>query len=489
MGHSPAEKALYLGEAHDAPDANWGDDFITETKLRALERKLKSCSHYQVVGSSSLQAYTAQAECDRMVEEKKKRRANDKRTMARCSRLIQLLKEKVGYGLDKNWRKELTAIEDTLKAQGRPGVEEHSREEFQAQQERTNQRCSVLAGYRPRDSRLARALADCAGGDAGVGSMRHWEAFSESPLGESQAVSLLASAVVEQVENLLSFCAAVASQEYFNHLIKVLVEGWRDRRSCAGCHMASVPLTKLTITPCAHSLCVECFRKCVDDKGKCCACGQPLQLRDLHALDDEVVKSATLGKQSIVIESAGRKVNDAKDDSFFDKHGTKLTVLVERLQQLRKDDPTAKAILFVQFDDMKAQVAAALRDAQIPTAQLRGSVSQRASTIRDWQENPDSKIYVLLLSLQDSASGTNLTAGSHVVFVHPMLASTSERAVAQELQAIGRARRHGQQRETLHVWRFVTNGTIEADITKHALTALAKHDSAAKAFCQERLKK
>merc|ERR1712113_897286 len=90
--------------------------------------------------------------------------------------------------------------------------------------------------------------------------------------------------------------------------------------------------------------------------------------------------------------------------------------------------------------------------------------------------------YVLLLSLQDSASGTNLTAGSHVVFVHPMLASTAERAVAQELQAIGRARRHGQQRDTLHVWRFVTNGTLELEITKHHLKTLSRHE----ADCQAR---
>merc|ERR1712113_1343841 len=134
------------------------------------------------------------------------------------------------------------------------------------------------------------------------------------------------------------------------------------------------------------------------------------------------------------------------------------------------------------FDDLKFQVAAALREAGIPTAQLKGSVSQRAHIIRDWQENPDSKIFVLLLSLAESASGTNLTAGSHIVFVHPMLASTPERAIAQELQAIGRARRHGQQRDTLHVWRFVTDGTIEQDITKHRLTTLSKHE----ADCQAR---
>merc|ERR1712113_732011 len=86
------------------------------------------------------------------------------------------------------------------------------------------------------------------------------------------------------------------------------------------------------------------------------------------------------------------------------------------------------------------------------------------------------KIFVLLLSLSESASGTNLTAGSHVVFLHPMLASTPERAVAQELQAIGRARRHGQLRDTLHVWRFVTDGTLEQEITKHHLATLYKHE-------------
>merc|ERR1711862_659447 len=72
---------------------------------------------------------------------------------------------------------------------------------------------------------------------------------------------------------------------------------------------------------------------------------------------------------------------------------------------------------------------------------------------------------LLLLSLDESASGTNLTAANHVIIVHRMDAATSEEAVAFEMQAVGRVRRPGQLRK-IHVWRFVTVGTIEQRITE-----------------------
>merc|ERR1711920_962790 len=111
----------------------------------------------------------------------------------------------------------------------------------------------------------------------------------------------------------------------------------------------------------------------------------------------------------------------------------------------------------------------------ISCAQLQGSTSARGNIIQDWQTNDASSTYVLILSLAQSASGTNLTAASHVVFLHPMLASTAERAVGHELQAIGRARRHGQRRETVHVWRFVTADTVEQAITERHQAALWEH--------------
>merc|ERR1719265_1355378 len=46
-----------------------------------------------------------------------------------------------------------------------------------------------------------------------------------------------------------------------------------------------------------------------------------------------------------------------------------------------------------------------------------------------------------------------------------MEAATREEAVAFEMQAVGRVRRPGQQRK-IHIWRFVTVGTIEQQMTE-----------------------
>merc|ERR1719162_1354837 len=109
---------------------------------------------------------------------------------------------------------------------------------------------------------------------------------------------------------------------------------------------------------------------------------------------------------------------------------------------------------------------------------LQGQVGQRANVIREWQQNASSSTFVLMLSLAQSASGTNLTAASHVVFLHPMLAPTAERSVAHELQAIGRARRHGQRKDVVHVWRFVTVGTVEQDLTQRHQSELWAREQA-----------
>merc|ERR1711924_190075 len=119
------------------------------------------------------------------------------------------------------------------------------------------------------------------------------------------------------------------------------------------------------------------------------------------------------------------------DDSHLRRYGTKLEKVAKKLLELRQGDPTTKVIVFVQFEDLKAKVFAALTDFKVSAVELRADALERAEIIRDWQHNPFSDTFVLLLSLAESASGTNLTAARHVFFLHPMLAPTQERAVAQ----------------------------------------------------------
>ena len=71
---------------------------------------------------------------------------------------------------------------------------------------------------------------------------------------------------------------------------------------------------------------------------------------------------------------------------------------------------------------------------------------------------------VLLMSLEKAASGANLTKANHILFVHPMCAATTSKVKKYEEQAIGRARRYGQEKNEVHVWRFLTLNTLETEL-------------------------
>lgn len=128
------------------------------------------------------------------------------------------------------------------------------------------------------------------------------------------------------------------------------------------------------------------------------------------------------------------------------------------------EDHQSKIICFVQWEDLNHKLSLALEEFGVQHLTLRGSVWARRAVLTRFQFEDDSP-RLLLLSLQESASGTNLTAANHVIMVHPMEAATREEAVAFEMQAVGRVRRPGQQRK-IHIWRFVTVGTIEQKITE-----------------------
>ena len=67
-----------------------------------------------------------------------------------------------------------------------------------------------------------------------------------------------------------------------------------------------------------------------------------------------------------------------------------------------------------------------------------------------------------MLSLKNSASGTNLTEATHIFFVEPINQSKSE-CIAIEGQAIGRACRIGQKKE-IKIIRILCKDTIEEEI-------------------------
>jgi len=94
-----------------------------------------------------------------------------------------------------------------------------------------------------------------------------------------------------------------------------------------------------------------------------------------------------------------------------------------------------------------------------------GTLKQKVRILHEFTEGGEDAARILVLSLKEAASGTNLFIANHVIFVHPMLCNNSEEARRYELQAIGRVRRFGQTKK-VHIHRYVTADTIEEELVK-----------------------
>ena len=96
---------------------------------------------------------------------------------------------------------------------------------------------------------------------------------------------------------------------------------------------------------------------------------------------------------------------------------------------------------------------------------VKGNVWSRNSAIHKFKagktnEGNDNK--VIMLSLKNAASGTNLTESTHILFVEPINASKEEcRAI--EDQAIARACRIGQKQKIILI-RILIEKSIEEEI-------------------------
>jgi len=260
------------------------------------------------------------------------------------------------------------------------------------------------------------------------------------------------------------------SLQFYNSQLNTLAhQADEEETECSVCLESMCDLSKTCILPCSHVFHTECCRAVLTKNPHCPECRAPVERAHI---------------KSVVMEL---KPPEPKDEAAapkemsmaWKKNGSKLNAVAARLREIRRQDPTAKALVFVQWADLEAKVCRALKDHGVPYFHLGGDRSLRrfrrgdqldrndGAIMRNFQEDTSADApFVLVLSLQRAAAGTNLTAANHVLFVHPMNAETVETAAAYERQALGRVRRIGQTREEVHVWRFVTKETVEEHICK-----------------------
>jgi len=143
------------------------------------------------------------------------------------------------------------------------------------------------------------------------------------------------------------------------------------------------------------------------------------------------------------------------------KHGTKMGNLIQYINKI-KNNPITRIIIFSQWDKMLHLIGNTLEENGIKNVYVKGNVHQRNKAIQTFKTSSDVK--VIMLSLENAASGTNLTEATHIFIIDPISGEESE-VQQTEAQAIGRVHRRGQQ-HPLVVIRMIMKDTIEHDIYK-----------------------
>ncbi|RDW92414.1 hypothetical protein BP5796_01808 [Coleophoma crateriformis] len=220
---------------------------------------------------------------------------------------------------------------------------------------------------------------------------------------------------------------------------------------CGGCDEINPSLPDITIfSTCGHTVCKKCYIK-------------------FSPIEDCPIESCSASSKSfeqIRIGYIGDQSTDAVHGPYF---GQKISDLVDLIKNIRRHYELSKTtggiLLFVQYDEIRTVIEEAFTEFEIGFTFLDDS-NKSSDALNAWQSGRDDT-QVLLLKLGDaSASGANLTRANHVIFYHPYhIRGVSAQAAYrdQKLQAIGRARRHGQKHD-VHVYEMLSSNTIDVDI-------------------------
>ena len=140
------------------------------------------------------------------------------------------------------------------------------------------------------------------------------------------------------------------------------------------------------------------------------------------------------------------------------KKQNKLTAIVNSIQQAPSED---KIIVYTQFHTLVERLEEMFIELGLRYIVLKGQPSEINIALNKFKKIPDIK--VLLMSVEQAASGINVTEANHVLFAHPIFGMPFEKAALTYSQCIGRAYRIGQCKKVF-VKLFVTSDSLEDDM-------------------------
>ncbi len=239
---------------------------------------------------------------------------------------------------------------------------------------------------------------------------------------------------------LKNYQTKIAESKFILSTLEKITENSFDNEenTCVICYdIMSEPI----MTPCAHLFCSNCINTCIKIKPECPMCKGSIKLNQL----------VNVKKKEDTIEE---HINP-----LTAKYGSKLGKLIQMVRTLLTQD--ARIIIFSQWDEMLLLIRKSLLENGVDCSFISGNVYKRNKAISKFKLGGNNNS-VILLSLENSASGTNLTEASHIFFVEP-IDHIKESINAIEGQAIGRAVRLGQK-QVVEIIRILCKDTIEEEI-------------------------
>jgi SNF2 family DNA or RNA helicase len=242
--------------------------------------------------------------------------------------------------------------------------------------------------------------------------------------------------------------------------------------------------TKAIITKCRHVLCIECFENLMGRQSKvpCPECREPIikssvitvKVSDINETEEEKQKRLEKEESEKLKKSENEKIPNWETECIS-KYGTKMSVLIKYLKEIFSETDEEgnnkghRAIVFSQYENMLKLIGKTLKEFNIKNVYAKGNVHVLNKNIDAFKR--DESIRVIMLSSENSNSGSNLTEASHIIMVDVLNMEKKETREV-ETQAIGRAVRLGQKKP-VKIVRLVTQNTIESEYyekNKYSLT-------------------
>ncbi|CAI1615547.1 hypothetical protein SEUBUCD646_0L03000 [Saccharomyces eubayanus] len=157
------------------------------------------------------------------------------------------------------------------------------------------------------------------------------------------------------------------------------------------------------------------------------------------------------------------QINEVHQIRIKESFGAKIDFIVKLISYLRLKSEQESAeppqvILYSQKTEYLRVIGKVLKLYHVEYLACLSNTASVGETINDFKRQPS--ITCLLLNVKTLGAGLNLTNAKHIFLLDPILNNSDE------LQAMGRNNRIGQDKETF-VWNFMIKNTVEENILRY----------------------